>query len=82
MITGINHYLLIRYGVIIVRLVMIYSAIRGLWKGKTRGYYADHTYSRNYNPGSFYIPVSLRGVFALITLSLGFLLPRMLFKWS
>ena len=51
--TESSRYLLIRYGVIVIGLVMLYSVIRGTWTGKTRGYYADHSYCRVSNRESF-----------------------------
>ena len=72
--TEFDQYVLIRYGVIFIGFVMLYSAGRGLMTGMTRGYYADHVYSRTSDKASFYFWVSLRGALALISLSLGFLL--------
>lgn len=71
--TEIDQYMILRYGVIAIGLILLYSAVQGLRTGETRGYYADHIYSRASNRGSFYLWISLRGILALISLSFGLL---------
>jgi hypothetical protein len=67
-------YSVLRWGVALVGVVLLFEAARALLTGYTRGYYSSHVYDRRENSGRYFLWVFGRMGFGAIAISAALML--------
>jgi hypothetical protein len=67
-------YSVLRWGVALVGVVLLFEAVRALLTGYTRGYYRSHVYDRRENAGRYFLWVFGRMGFGALAISAALML--------